>query len=63
MRTNNLEELLRTVEKIRSEKYPHIPQALVEEIIREEFIHQDSRANASERVRALVSENLDKQGE
>ena len=63
MRTNNLEELLRTVETIRAEKYPHIPKELIEEIIREEFSNQDSRVNASERVSALVSDFLDKQGE
>ena len=63
MRTNNLEELLRTVEQIRAEKYPHIPKTLVEEIIQEEFSNQDSRTNASEKVNSLVSAILDKQGE
>ena len=63
MRTNNLEELLRTVEQIRTEKYPHIPKTLVEEIIQEEFSNQDSRTNASEKVNSLVSAILDKQGE
>lgn len=63
MMTNNLDELLRTIEKIRGEKYSHIPKDLVEEIIREEFLHQDSRTYASEQVNRLVAAILDKQGE
>lgn len=63
MRTNNLDELLKTVEKIRTEKYPHIPKELVEEIVKAEYAHQDSRTNASEQVNRLVSAILDKKGE
>lgn len=63
MRTNNLDELLRTIEQIRVEKYPHIPKELVEQIIVEEFNNQDSRVKASEQVSKIVSTFLDSKGE
>ena len=63
MRTNNLDELLRTIEQIRVEKYPHIPKELVEQIIVEEFNNQDSRVKASEQVNKIVSTFLDGKGE
>ena len=62
MRTNNLEELLKTVERIRVEKYPHIPQELVRQIITREFDNQDSRSYASEQVRSLIVDYLDEKG-
>ena len=60
MRTNNLEELLKTIEKIRVEKYPHISKELVEEIISAEFENQDNRAVASRKTSDIVSAVLDK---
>lgn len=63
MRTNNLDELLKTLEKIRTEKYPHIPKDLVESIVKEEFENQDSRTLANERVGKIIGLFLDKQGE
>ena len=63
MRTNNLDELLKTLEKIRAEKYPHIPKELVESIVKEEFENQDSRTLANERVGKIIGLFLDKQGE
>lgn len=63
MRNNNLDELLKTVEKIRADRYPHIPKELVEQIIVEEFNHQDSRTYANEQVNKIVSAFVDKKGE
>ena len=60
MRTNNLEELLKTIEKIRAEKYPHISKELVEKIISAEFENQDNRTTASQKTRDIVSAALDK---
>lgn len=62
MRTNNFNELLLTVEKIRAEKYPHISPELLEKIIKAEFDHQDSRANASELVNKIVAATLEEEG-
>lgn len=60
MRTNNLEELLKTIEKIRVEKYPHISKELVEEIISAEFENQDNRSIASQKASDIVSAVLDR---
>jgi len=39
---NNLEELKATLESIRSEKYPHIPQELINEIINIQHENKDN---------------------
>ena len=63
MRTNNLEELLKTIEKIREEKYPHISKDLIEQIISAEFEHQDNRTVASQKVSDIVTAILEGKGE
>lgn len=62
MRTSNLTELLDTIEKIRVQKYPHIPKELVEDIVNEEFQHQDARMQGLEKIKDLIVEYFDKQG-
>ena len=54
-RTNNLEDLLKNIEKIRVEKYPYIPKNLVDSIIQIEFENQDARSEALSRIRETVT--------
>ena len=39
---NNLEELMKTLETIRKEKYPEIPEEVIREIVEIQFKNQDN---------------------
>lgn len=39
---NSLEELKETLERIRKEKYPHIPASVIEEIVDAQMANQDN---------------------
>ena len=60
--TNNgkfdIEELLKAIEEIRSEHYPHISKKVLEEIVRTELENQDDRASSSREVQAILDEYL-----
>jgi len=62
MRTNNIQEIVKAIESIRAEKYPNIPADLVEKIIKIEFEHQDSRTEASDKIRDLIDKYIKEYG-
>ena len=51
-------ELIATVERVRAEKYPHLPADLVREILEAEAAYPDDRSNAVREIRRLASEAL-----
>lgn len=55
---NSIEELLLTVEKIRSEKYPHISRKLVDAILLEEADSIETRPQILKQISKLVEDNL-----
>lgn len=54
----NIEELLQSIEEIRSEHYPHISRKVLEEIVRTELENQDDRASSLREVQAILDEYL-----
>lgn len=59
MKSNvEVEELIGVLEKIRSEKYPDIPESLIRDIVATEFEQQDDRAQARKNTKKLIDEFL-----
>lgn len=59
MKSNvEVEELIGVLEKIRSEKYPNIPESLIREIVATEFEQQDDRAQARKSTKRIIDEFL-----
>lgn len=59
MKSNvEVEELISVLEKIRSEKYPDIPELLIRDIVATEFEQQDDRAQARKNTKKLIDEFL-----
>ena len=59
MKSNvEVEELIGVLEKIRSEKYPDIPESLIREIVATEFEQQDDCAQAIKNTKKIIDELL-----
>lgn len=57
-KSSNLNELRNTLEKIRQENYPEIPQELIEELLTIEYENQDDRVEAAKKVLKAIDEYL-----
>lgn len=57
-KSSNLNELRNSLEKIRQENYPEIPQELIEELLTIEFENQDDRVEAAKKVLKAIDEYL-----
>lgn len=55
-----VEELLKTLEKIRVEKYPDIPEELIKSIVNAQFEHQDDTTQGSRETKRLIDDFLRK---
>lgn len=53
-----VEEIISVLEKIRQEKYPEIPNALIRDIVESEFEQQDSRPQAQKVTKKLIADFL-----
>jgi len=60
MTMNNIEveELLKVLETIRSEKFSDIPQELIQGIVKAQFEKQDDRAQARKDTKKLIDDFL-----
>lgn len=56
--SNNLAELLLTLEEIRQENYPDIPKSIVERVLLIEYQHQDNRVKGRSLVRKVIKQYL-----
>lgn len=56
--SNNLAELLLTLEEIRQENYPDIPKSIVERVLLLEYQHQDNRVKGRSLVRKVIKQYL-----
>jgi hypothetical protein len=50
MKKSDLTELMLAIETIRSEKYPEVPKALIEELLLLEYGNQDDRAETQVKI-------------
>lgn len=57
-KSSNLNELRNSLEKIRQENYPEIPQELIEELLTIEYENQDDRVEAAKKVLKAIDEYL-----
>lgn len=55
---SNLDELLDVLERIRKEKYPHIPSKVIHDIVIAQYDNQDKRLEARNRTNRIVTEFL-----
>jgi hypothetical protein len=55
---NNLDELLEVLNKIRKEKYPHIPSEVIKRIVVVQYENQDKRLEARNFTHNIVAEFL-----
>jgi len=55
---SNLDELLDVLERIRKEKYPHIPSKVIRDIVIAQYDNQDKRLEARNRTNRIVTEFL-----
>lgn len=55
-----VEELLKTLEKLRAEKYPEIPAELIKDIVNAQFEHQDDTTLGSRETKKLIDDFLRK---
>ncbi|MGG6309218.1 hypothetical protein [Paenibacillus macerans] len=58
MNSIEVEELLKVLEAVRSEKYPGIPAELIEAIVYAQFENQDNLEQGSRITRKLVDEYM-----
>lgn len=58
MNSIEVEELLKVLEAVRSEKYPSIPAGLIEAIVHAQFENQDNLEQGSRITRKLVDEYM-----
>ena len=58
MMRNSIEDLLITVEEIRSERYPNIPKDLVEKILLLEAEAVEERTDILKKISKIVEESL-----
>jgi hypothetical protein len=56
----NLDELLATLEEVRSTKYPDIPKELVERIAIAQYTNQDDRGKARTETTNIVADYVNK---
>lgn len=59
--TDELEDLVTTLEEIREEKYPEIPDGLVRQIVEIEFDSIDERSQAQSQVRDVIESHLEEE--
>lgn len=59
---DDLKDLLEVLDELRQSKAPHLPQALVEEIIRIQSEWHDDDTEAKRRIGAAVQRILDQEG-
>jgi hypothetical protein len=58
MMKNSIEDLLKTVEEIRSEKYPNLSKDLVEKILHIEAEAVEERTDIFKKISKVVEESL-----
>ncbi len=56
--TIDVEDILSTVEEIRSKKYPDIPEELVKQIIEVEAEYLEQRSEAAKRISKLIGDHV-----
>ena len=59
---NDIEDILAAVEKVRGQRYGHLPSDLVVSILRAEAEWVNERTEASRQVTRLIEEHLDEEG-
>jgi hypothetical protein len=59
--TDEINDLVKTLEEIRKEKYPNIPKEMVREIVEAEFKSVEERSQAPGRVKDIVESHLDEE--
>ena len=62
MTKSDIDDLIETVQKLRIEKYPDIPAALVNKIIEAEAKFIDNRVEASRNVAAIIDDYFGEEG-
>ena len=56
----NLNELLKTLEEIRSKEYPDVPKELIEKIALSQFENQDDRSKARSETVSVIANYVNK---
>ena len=59
-RNNNLDELLKALETIRSSDYPELKKELLEQLLQVEYENQDNRAEAQLKAMKLIDDYFSK---
>lgn len=59
-RNNNLDELLKALETIRSSDYPELHKELLEQLLQVEYENQDNRTEAQSKVVKLIDNYFNK---
>ncbi len=59
----NLTELLKILEEIRSSKYPDVPKELIEQIAISQYDNQDNRNKARTETMRILADSINKLGE
>lgn len=58
MNSVEVEELLKVLEAVRAEKYPHIPAELIKDIVTAQFENQDNLEQGSRVTKKLVDDYM-----
>jgi len=57
--TEDIEDLIQTLEQIREEEYPDIPEGLVREIVQTEYNSREERSKVLDRIDEKVESQID----